>query len=821
MYRNYKSVKTKNDNNEKKFNENHRSSSLHVNLSFNNDSMDADNIKITSNSVHKLNTSGCDRINDEDVNNSINDVLNMIHQKDEALNESCSRLRDAIVSKTKEIFNNYNDLCTKTIKVLQSQPHQDIHKKQRKNSSIRWNKSQTVVSPRRTRASTARIYKNNSVIAKNGFFTESSDESINFGNPVMCSTFNNHHCNIHESCNREIRNINNIHVQNISVTQAVVPGNLKEASPASSPPKKLPTVIDIQPCHITIERIDPHMLKRTIIQQEPMELTEAQGNIFHESVVNNPSQKKDLNNLSMCVNTSLDLMNHIQSQNNKQIDRVQDQNVLKNITNVHNKKSNMIAVPRTTIYCNTINIINSPSVIEVNKTDNMSVMEIPKNVSEGNVAVSKNTNDSARKISSECSFVEGTPEARSVSSRTQTMLNRTKKDAKTIAEVENRLEDLDLEKTINLDQLVIPPHVIRKSKGTIIIQESSDDSDDENSEPISNKPPAEKVFRKKRLFTQHDSPSSIKCSPATQNMSPLIPLKRKELKRKQIKKQLIPECVRRSYRLSKSLSQPNINNMSSSSSIEDGALTQNLKSQKKKKKRLIKSKKIVIKKPVRANILNTLHNISNNKSEEETGLRLARGSDVFMMNNKIFKRRKTHNAQSIVIVSTGLTSRDKDLVKNAANKIEGAKMESVVTRKTTHVVTTGVRTINLLRGIIRGCWIVKLEWVKKSMEAGRWLNPEKYEIDCFRAIKENRRDKEIFGSAYVSELFTTCSPIYIDENTTPPRDVLKELIGTAGGSLTEDRRKAKVIVGPEDIKEVWVLDSITSGELQSINQYKR
>lgn len=63
-------------------------------------------------------------------------------------------------------------------------------------------------------------------------------------------------------------------------------------------------------------------------------------------------------------------------------------------------------------------------------------------------------------------------------------------------------------------------------------------------------------------------------------------------------------------------------------------------------------------------------------------------------------------------------------------------MEFSVTRKTTHIVTTGVRTINLLRGIIRGCWLVKFDWIKESVEAGEWLPAEKYEIDHFsKAVK--------------------------------------------------------------------------------------
>lgn len=65
-----------------------------------------------------------------------------------------------------------------------------------------------------------------------------------------------------------------------------------------------------------------------------------------------------------------------------------------------------------------------------------------------------------------------------------------------------------------------------------------------------------------------------------------------------------------------------------------------------------------------------------------------------------------------------------------------AEMEINVSKRTTHVVSTGVRTINLLRGIIRGCWLVTLEWVLTSLENNTWLNPEKFEMKHFSKAVE-------------------------------------------------------------------------------------
>lgn len=76
------------------------------------------------------------------------------------------------------------------------------------------------------------------------------------------------------------------------------------------------------------------------------------------------------------------------------------------------------------------------------------------------------------------------------------------------------------------------------------------------------------------------------------------------------------------------------------------------------------------------------------------------------------------------------------MVKKGIKRLGGATIESTVSRKTTHIVTTGVRTINLLRGIVRGCRLVKSDWITDSIEAGRWLGAVNYEIDHFsKAVK--------------------------------------------------------------------------------------
>lgn len=68
--------------------------------------------------------------------------------------------------------------------------------------------------------------------------------------------------------------------------------------------------------------------------------------------------------------------------------------------------------------------------------------------------------------------------------------------------------------------------------------------------------------------------------------------------------------------------------------------------------------------------------------------------------------------------------------------LEGFKLELQVTRKTTHLITASPqRTINVLRGIIRGVWILSFDWIIESANSGKWLYEEPFEVRNFsRAI---------------------------------------------------------------------------------------
>lgn len=91
-----------------------------------------------------------------------------------------------------------------------------------------------------------------------------------------------------------------------------------------------------------------------------------------------------------------------------------------------------------------------------------------------------------------------------------------------------------------------------------------------------------------------------------------------------------------------------------------------------------------------------------------------------------------------------------------------------------------------------------------------------------------RAERQAFGRDYRSELFTGLGLFYLPTRCGPlQREDLTELIELCGGKITDQRRRAKYILGDanrilEDksyITPFWILDSITHMQLQKLNKY--
>nr|CAD7392647.1 unnamed protein product [Timema cristinae] len=199
---------------------------------------------------------------------------------------------------------------------------------------------------------------------------------------------------------------------------------------------------------------------------------------------------------------------------------------------------------------------------------------------------------------------------------------------------------------------------------------------------------------------------------------------------------------------------------------------------------------------------------------------------------------------SPTMVFTGFHKKDIETMAAVVIKLGGFELEAKVSSRTSHVVSDGPkRTLNMLRGIARGCWILTQEWIFRSLERGRWLEEEEFEIDHFSsAVKlllpppdlsermfccrhaneasvsfytlrgldpsanlsplspllfENqcRLEKQCFGPAFKQVLFRPCGPIFVAHNTSPPATDLRDLVKLCGGRVAKSTRGAAIVVG--------------------------
>ncbi|XP_075270822.1 microcephalin isoform X2 [Opisthocomus hoazin] len=81
------------------------------------------------------------------------------------------------------------------------------------------------------------------------------------------------------------------------------------------------------------------------------------------------------------------------------------------------------------------------------------------------------------------------------------------------------------------------------------------------------------------------------------------------------------------------------------------------------------------------------------------------------------------------LVMTSMSSEKQETVIQLVNKLGDFLFSDVVCETTSHVVTGNPRrTLNVMLGIARGCWIVSYEWVLWSLELGHWISEEPYEL---------------------------------------------------------------------------------------------
>uniref|UniRef100_A0A1B6FEQ9 BRCT domain-containing protein n=1 Tax=Cuerna arida TaxID=1464854 RepID=A0A1B6FEQ9_9HEMI len=220
---------------------------------------------------------------------------------------------------------------------------------------------------------------------------------------------------------------------------------------------------------------------------------------------------------------------------------------------------------------------------------------------------------------------------------------------------------------------------------------------------------------------------------------------------------------------------------------------------------------------------------SSDADSEDSLTRAARRESSALF---IKKQKKVISQRNIpTIVCTSLHRSDVEVVTSIVSRLGKFTVEGSVSEHTTHVVTSGPRrTINLLKGIARGCWVLDVQWVYESLEAGKWLHEERFELIQFSpSVKQARVERQAFGPEFNLELFRGVGPLYVCRATVPPAADLMELLRLCGGTVVSSARTARIVIGsssplspsgrrpPLVVSEKWILDSIT--KLTQLNPY--
>ncbi|KAG5868205.1 hypothetical protein JTB14_024637 [Gonioctena quinquepunctata] len=180
------------------------------------------------------------------------------------------------------------------------------------------------------------------------------------------------------------------------------------------------------------------------------------------------------------------------------------------------------------------------------------------------------------------------------------------------------------------------------------------------------------------------------------------------------------------------------------------------------------------------------------------------------------------------IVCTKMHRDEIQIVSQIVRKLGGFCIEDEVSRKTTHLVAgEPKRTINMLRAIAIGCWIVEREWLYRSLDSAKWLPEEDFELTNFSpAVEQCRLQRQAFGASYSMDIFKDCGSIFIAKGSTPRCSDLRELVILSKGKCTTNVRNAEIVVGESlddneiiSVSEKWILDSITFNKRMPLKNY--
>ncbi|CAH2248622.1 microcephalin isoform X1, partial [Pelobates cultripes] len=207
---------------------------------------------------------------------------------------------------------------------------------------------------------------------------------------------------------------------------------------------------------------------------------------------------------------------------------------------------------------------------------------------------------------------------------------------------------------------------------------------------------------------------------------------------------------------------------------------------------------------------------SSKKSTERTkALDTVDGlSDIFhkQRNKGTLESRKTDKTKKTTrsLVMTSMPSEKQNTLIQVVKKFGGFVFTDHVCDTTTHVIAGNPRrTLNILLGLARGCWVLSFDWVLWSLECGHWIPEEPYELsDHFPGAPIYRLQRHLSAGEYQQELLATLPTMFISQHSQPPCDKLSEIVQLCGGRVSKTLRQAKICI-----------DSVTQHKVLPLENY--
>uniref|UniRef100_A0A158Q6X6 BRCT domain-containing protein n=1 Tax=Elaeophora elaphi TaxID=1147741 RepID=A0A158Q6X6_9BILA len=189
-------------------------------------------------------------------------------------------------------------------------------------------------------------------------------------------------------------------------------------------------------------------------------------------------------------------------------------------------------------------------------------------------------------------------------------------------------------------------------------------------------------------------------------------------------------------------------------------------------KNISKARPVVVR--TRSSVLNELQNVPS--------------SNEFVKKKKTVRKR----VKSGNIILSGITKIERETVFAITKKLGVLKIASTVDERTRYVVSDqeGVRTVNVMRALVKGIPIVTIEWAYRSLEIGGWLKGSDFFVSRWKIAHR------AWLNGRMARLFSALGPFYVSSKCEPEAKHLLHLIKSCHGKTTESLNRAVIFVAP-------------------------